>query len=573
MKREKQTILSKRERPLLTHAISKLRPKVFSHPVWLRFSNNKDRITTPETIQALFCEAEYLQHDHPGDACEVLLICAVCQNSSGQRASALTTLQKALDLAERARLAQECLWAIWGACAICAQEGDYEQTAIHLGHLQAVLHEQNEWMLADYIDIVRQSFCCSAATGTNSCSESAKNQQFESMLSLTYDWLHQWGSSMQSDPCITLVQPVQDAPSQEQIPPRPWHTLKLIFGGELRLHWTRIDPPHPKGQSPIWGSILRLLRKYLFDRKTDPPLLEDHWDVTSSSTSREPAENLAPSRVTLDPEPVSRRSVPVEENHLFIETEMVTPVSVHMLGRFVMSIQGTELSLPASRSVSLLKYFLLYHKQTIPRDVLMDIFWPDATPETARNNLNVAMHSIRKALHPLVNHAVILYKDGAYSFAPSIQIWLDVVEFEHLVHAGQHLEARNQLAAVTEYEAAISLYQGDFLEENPYEGWTVLTRESLRLAYLNTLDSLSRIYFKQKHYAACITACQLILARDRCREDAHCLLMRSYSHQGQGHLALRQYQVCRQALLLELDVTPAPATTQLFEQIRQHRPV
>jgi DNA-binding SARP family transcriptional activator len=553
---------------------------VFSHPVWLRFGNT-DRVTPPETIQALFCEAEYLQHDHPGDACEVLLICAVYQNSSGQRASALATLRKAQDLAERARLAQESLWAIWGACAICAQEGNSEQAAIHLGHLQAVLHEQNEWMLADYIDVVRQSLSFSAATGTDESLELTKNHQFESLLALTYDWLHQWGSSMQSDPGLTLDPPVQDAPSQEQIaqsfssepvPPGPWHTLKLIFGGELRFHWTRIDPPDPKGRFSIWRFILRLLRGQLSDQKMDTPLLESHRDITSSSLPQEPVENLAPGMITLNPEPVSR-SVPVEENHLFIETETVTAVSVHMLGRFVMSIRGSELKLPASRSLSLLKYFLLYHKQTNPREVLMDVFWPDATPETARNNLNVAMHGIRKALHPLINHAVILYKDGAYSFAPSIQIWLDVEEFEHLVHAGQRLEARNQLAAISEYEAASSLYQGDFLEENPYEGWTVLTRESLRMSYLNTLDSLSRIYFKQKHYAACITACQLILARDRCREDAHCLLMRCYSHQGQDHLALRQYQVCRQALRLELDVAPSPATTQLFEQIRQHRPL
>jgi DNA-binding SARP family transcriptional activator len=147
-----------------------------------------------------------------------------------------------------------------------------------------------------------------------------------------------------------------------------------------------------------------------------------------------------------------------------------------------------------------------------------------------------------------------------------------VEEFERLVSAGQRLASRNLSGAVSEYESAVSLYQGDFLEENPYEGWMVLTRESLRMTYLNTLDSLSRIYFSQERYAACITACQRILDRDRCREDAHCMLMRCYSHQGQDHMALRQYQACVEALRCELDVAPAPATTQLLQQIRQHRP-
>jgi DNA-binding SARP family transcriptional activator len=203
----------------------------------------------------------------------------------------------------------------------------------------------------------------------------------------------------------------------------------------------------------------------------------------------------------------------------------------------------------------------------------MDLFWPDADPETARNNLNVAIHAIRRALRGVTDCPVILYRNGAYSIAPDMQIWLDVEEFERLVNAGQRVESRNQSAAVSEYESAISIYQGDFLEDTPYEGWTVLTRESLRMAYLNTLDSVSRIYFSQQRYAACIMACQHILERDRCREDAHCMLMRCYNRQGQDHMALRQYQACMEALRLELDVAPAPTTTRLYQQIREHRRV
>ena len=147
-------------------------------------------------------------------------------------------------------------------------------------------------------------------------------------------------------------------------------------------------------------------------------------------------------------------------------------------------------------------------------------------------------------------------------------------EFERLIDSGRRLEARDKLSSsISDYEAAVSLYRGDFLEENPYENWTVLPRERLRLAYMATLDRLSQIYFNQKRYAMCITLSQRILARDRCREDAHSTLMRCYSRQGQDHLALRQYQACVEALRIELDVTPAPETTKLYEQIRHHKHV
>jgi DNA-binding SARP family transcriptional activator len=152
-----------------------------------------------------------------------------------------------------------------------------------------------------------------------------------------------------------------------------------------------------------------------------------------------------------------------------------------------------------------------------------------------------------------------------------MELWLDVEEFEHCVEQGQRLESQLQITeAIAEYEIAINLYRGDFLAENPYEGWTVLERERLRITYLDTLDHLSQIYFDQERYGLCVTLCQLILNRDLCREDAHCRLMRCYSRLGQGPLALRQYQICAEALQTELEVVPAPETTEIYERIHRH---
>ena len=169
---------------------------------------------------------------------------------------------------------------------------------------------------------------------------------------------------------------------------------------------------------------------------------------------------------------------------------------------------------------------------------------------------------------------LIVFKDGGYGFESNVEIWLDIEEFDRCVKAGERFEACNQLStAVSQYEAAISLYQGDFLEQNPYEEWTVLDRERLRIAYIDTLDHLSQIYFMEERYSACRSACQLILARDPCREDAHCLLMQCYSRQRQPHLALYQYQICVEALQRELQVEPAPETTQLYNRIRRREQV
>jgi len=573
----KQTMLSKNGSPLLDYAISKLNPEVFSHPVWVRFSN-KDKPVPPETIQVLLGEAEQLRRDNPSDACQIFLVCAVYQNYSGQRTSALTTIQDALDLAERAGLSQEILWAIWGACAICVQLGNYEQASIHFGHLQTVLHEQNEWVLVDYIDVVRQSFLFSATAGPENYYNSPESQQFGPLLILTFDWLYRWGFSAQSDSGVPFDLQIGGASSQGVItrslfpaqPQRgPWHTMKLMFRSELNLHWAKNDSPQTKSRSSLWGSVLSSLRAYLSGRKIDARIIDAGLQIPSSSTSQKATDDFLPSNSSPQREAESRKKS-INVKHLLGQVTTVIPVAVHMLGVFNLTIGDLAVKLPASRGLSVLKYLLLHHKQNIPREVLMDIFWPDANPETARNNLNVAMHSLRKALRTVIFLPVIIFEDGAYSLEPNLQVWLDVEEFERCVQAGQRLESRNQLTdAVAEYETAISVYQGDFLEQNPYEEWPVLDRERLRIAYLEALDRLSQIYFSQERFAACITVCQLMLTRDRCREDTHCLLMHCYSRQGQYHLALRQYQNCVESLRAELEVEPAPETKQLYDLIRR----
>jgi len=575
-------MLAQGRNSLLDYAKVKLSPEVFLHPVWLRFGQ-KAVSASPGISDDLLSAAKKIQNDDPSTACQILLICAVYQNYGGQHFRALRTTQQALALAEHSNLVRETLWAIWGVCAISAQQGNYEQATESLMDLQGALSQQKDWILADFVDVLRQSLFQPRTIFKEKDSRSEEDPLFRDMLTFIADWLQHWGFSAEAlEPEIELTsrQPVKHATKQSALTHSffsiqhwrgRWHTLILAIRSELKLQWIENDPAPAKRRFSFWESILRSFHPYLSGGKTeDPQVREDVLEIPSISALPSVREK-APRNVTTRKKKLVSKIKKTRKNQSSAQASTLTPVAVHMLGAFNVTIGDLTVKLPASRGLSLLKYLLLRHKQSTSREVLMDIFWPDAEPETARNNLNVAMHSLRKALRLVVFLPVIAFQDGAYCLEPNLQVWLDVEEFERCVKAGQRLEARDQLtAAVTEYEAAISLYQGDFLEQNLYEEWTILDRERLRIAYLDTLDRLSQIYFSQERYAACIGVCQLILARDRCREDAHCLLMRCYSRQGQHHLALRQYQICVEALQSELEVLPAPETTKLYEQIR-HR--
>jgi len=252
----------------------------------------------------------------------------------------------------------------------------------------------------------------------------------------------------------------------------------------------------------------------------------------------------------------------------------VVTLTAHLLGTFRVTVNDLPVCWSRSRCQALFKYLLTHRERPTPRDVLMDIFWPEAEPESARNCLNVAMSHLRKALRSATDEPLVIHEGGAYRLNPEVCLWLDVDEFERRVREGKRLEAAGCVeTAVAEYETALNLYQGDFLAEDPYEGWPVLTRERMRADYMEILDRLSEIYFKREQYTACVALCQRLLAYDNCREDAHGRLMRCYSRQSQYPMALRQYQTCVEALKTELDVTPAPATTHLVERIRRRERV
>ena len=486
-----QTALSQNGSSLISYAITKLNPEVFSHPIWKHFGKKKASLS-PSIVDDLLCAAKNIQENDPSGACQVLLICAFYLNYFSRQYKALIVSQQAHALAERTGLTREAVWALWGTCAICVQQGNYEQATIHFVDLHAALTEQNEWIVANFIELMKQTLCNFMPVSSRKNFAPARDRPTEEMLTLTFDWLQQWGYPL----------------------PAP----KTDFG------------------IPAQNSY----------REKRSPL-----DTSASK----PKPDLTYRRETAE------------------VSESINMVA-QMLGTFSVIIQESQLKLPASRGLSLLKYLLLHHKRNTPREVLMDAFWPDANPEAARNNLNVAMYNLRQGVRSVIDLEVIRFGNGAYGLPTNIDLWLDVDEFEQCVKEGQRLETRNQLTdAVTEYEIAVNIYRGDLLADTPYDDWMAIDRERLRLAYLDTLDRMSKIYFDREQYTACIRLCQLILNRDLCREEAHCCLMRCYSRLGQVPLALRQYQLCVEALHSELEVDPAPKTTQLYQQIHQHQRV
>jgi DNA-binding SARP family transcriptional activator len=281
---------------------------------------------------------------------------------------------------------------------------------------------------------------------------------------------------------------------------------------------------------------------------------------------------------------VERVSLPIDSPPAAAQIDIPAPTSKHsttatltvrMFGSFRVVLNDCEIeNWPSGRGRAIFKYLLTHRDRPLARDVLMEVFWPEVSPESARNSLNVALHGLRQALRAADDVQVVVFQNGMYRLNPELQIQLDVEEFKRCLQLGRRSEEAGDLAtAAAKYEQAAQLYQGDFMADDLADDWPVLPRERLRVDYLDTLDRLSHMYFTDEQYSSCITLCQMILAQDNCREDVHCRLMRCYSRQNQHPLALRQYQACLEALERELGVVPAATTTQVYERIRRREAV
>ncbi len=214
--------------------------------------------------------------------------------------------------------------------------------------------------------------------------------------------------------------------------------------------------------------------------------------------------------------------------------------------------------------------YLLLQKQLVPREVLMELFWGDYTPDRAHSSLTTAVWRLRQQLEPTKVTAgtyLITKKSGEVGFNWESPHWLDCTSFEQPIYPLLRKTGTELTEAEVELiEGALPLYRGDLLE-SIYADWALCERERFRTLYLNCLTRLLHYYAGRKNYEQSIAFGQEILRRDPLREEIHRALMHLYRESGQKSLALRQYETCRDCLRRELDVAPLEETESLYRQL------
>lgn len=211
------------------------------------------------------------------------------------------------------------------------------------------------------------------------------------------------------------------------------------------------------------------------------------------------------------------------------------------------------------------------------RDTLAALFWPEDDEAHARTALRRMLNSVNKSIPHVVNanrETIGLRRDGDSA------LWVDVDEFHNLLEVPRkhrHPEAEvcgDCLKSLTE---AVALYRGDFLsgftlrDAPGFDDWQLFQAETLRRELIGALEQLARGHSDRHEFETAIGYARRWLALDPLDESPHRYLMSLYAWVGQRQSALRQYAECVRLLERELDVPPQPATTQLFEDIKENK--
>jgi LuxR family transcriptional regulator, maltose regulon positive regulatory protein len=243
------------------------------------------------------------------------------------------------------------------------------------------------------------------------------------------------------------------------------------------------------------------------------------------------------------------------------------PLYIQALGRFRVWQAGREIERSAwgrEKALHLLQYLVCHHGQRVAREQIVDALWPQTAASAGTTGLRVALNALRRTLGA-----------GDFIGREGSQLWLqrsagiacDLFDFTRLVQAAREAEAEDVQRAIQLREAALALYLGDLLEDNPYAEWASPERARLQSAYVAAAERLSEALLALGQPQRAADWAQAILARDPLWEEAYGLLMEAYWRQGHRALAVRTYERCRRQLAEGLNVAPSPATRALYARI------
>ena len=218
--------------------------------------------------------------------------------------------------------------------------------------------------------------------------------------------------------------------------------------------------------------------------------------------------------------------------------------------------------LKGSKLRSFLQYLIVNHTGCITYDELIEQFWPDGKSDNPGSALRYSASKAREMLAKLFPEYKNLLVTVSHCFVWSadVEIALDSEQFEAAyLHAKRHEDDTRADALLH----AADLYHGDLLPGND-DRWAQSLRVYYRTLYLDACKEALPLLEEKERWPDIVRLCETAYRVDFSVEEFTIYLMGAYIAQGHPQKAIDHYEMFRTALMLEYELEPSAAVTQIY---------
>ncbi len=253
--------------------------------------------------------------------------------------------------------------------------------------------------------------------------------------------------------------------------------------------------------------------------------------------------------------------------------KVVRPLKVRFLGKFRVFVGDHEIAeeqWKGEKPKMLFKYLVFFGKHRfIPKEVLLELLWPEQDSKRTLKRLNVAFSTLRRILEPNLKRGTtssyVSRKTDAYRIRLGKGGAVDVDDFTVAVKRSE-LETQREKVLSHLFEAE-AIYTGHFLMEDLYEEWCAVERNRLTQQYLRVLKRIISHLEGTKEYTDMVDRAEKYLEIEACDETIYQALMRCYFQMGNRAMVVRTFERCKSSLSRNLSCSIDHKTQVLYDRL------
>ena len=214
-------------------------------------------------------------------------------------------------------------------------------------------------------------------------------------------------------------------------------------------------------------------------------------------------------------------------------------------------------------------YLATSKDRRVPKDVLIEAFWPDEDIDTVEKNFHPTISHIRKALNSnqALKQNFIVFRDGAYQLNPELSYSIDAADFEVLIAkaetAKREKDAKKLRASL---ESAHAMSRGAFMT-GVYDDWAEERRVFYSAQFARISAALGKLSFSEKRWSDAAKFANEVLREDQFREDMHRIVMKVHGVQSKPASVKKHFEDLQLLLKSELGIQPAAETRRLYSEL------